>query len=164
MTTTTSTPLIVPQCYQHQTINDSSRNVNFGNSPKACDQSTFSSTPTWVRFVGQGGTQIPTTSPPVSRCGTDAPGWYSGSMPTDTYSTTNGVVCFSWGGKPCNWQNNIQVTNCGSYYVYQLSRPSGCSLRYCTVDPSSTKILDEREDTITTISSYFQSLFKRLTQ
>ncbi|CAF1601997.1 unnamed protein product [Adineta ricciae] len=164
MTTTTSIPFVAPQCYEHQIINDSSRGVNFGNSPRTCDQSTFNSIPRWVRFVGAGGTQIPTTPPPVSRCGTDAPGWYSGSMPTDTYSSTNGSACFSWGGKTCNWQNNIQVTNCGSFFVYQLSKPNGCSLRYCTVDPSSTKMSNEPEGTITRIMSYFQRLFKRIIQ
>ena len=147
-TTTTSTPFIAPQCYEHQVINDSSRSVNFGATPKTCDQSTFSSTPRWVRFIGAGGTQIPTTPPPVSRCGTDAPGWYSGSMPTDTYSSTNGSVCYSWSVKTCNWQNNIQVTNCGSFFVYQLTKPPQCSLRYCTETPTVTPTVTTTESKI----------------
>jgi len=110
--------MLSSQCYNYTTINDPSRGVN-NTSTKPCDQSVFNSTPKWVRFIGEGGTQIPTSAVGPSRCGSSATGWYSGPMPTDLDSTANGTVCFSWQANTCNWRNDIRVTNCGSYYVYQ---------------------------------------------
>ncbi|CAF5154983.1 unnamed protein product, partial [Rotaria magnacalcarata] len=36
----------------------------------------------------------------------------------------------------CTWSNTISVTNCGSFYVYELSMPPVCAARYCTNTPS----------------------------
>ncbi|CAF1412892.1 unnamed protein product, partial [Adineta steineri] len=92
----------------------------------------------WVRFVGVGGTQIPTSPVPVSRCTTDATGWYSGQIPTTVDTTTSGTVCYNWVSNNCHWNNSISVTNCGSYYVYQLCAPPACELRYCTSIPGDS--------------------------
>jgi len=91
----------------------------------------------WVRFVGAGGTQIPTSAVGTGRCGTQATGWYSGEMPNALDAATNGTVCFEWQSKTCNWNTSVLVTNCGSYYVYRLNAPSVCNLRYCTDTPSN---------------------------
>ncbi len=129
--------MLSPQCYNYTTINDPSRGVNNTSSnSKSCDQSVFNSIPKWVRFIGEGGTQIPTSAVGPGRCGSSATGWYSGPMPTDLDSTTNGTVCFSWNSNTCNWRNDIRVTNCGSYYIYQLTAPPVCTLRYCTDTPN----------------------------
>ncbi|CAF1387864.1 unnamed protein product [Adineta steineri] len=89
----------------------------------------------WVRFVGVGGTQIPTIPVAPYRCGTNVPGWYSGQMPISVDTTTNGTVCYTWVSGNCSFSNSISVTNCGSYYVYQLGAPPGCDYRYCTDIP-----------------------------
>ena len=148
MTTITSTAFIAPQCYQHQVINDPSRSSNATGNNVSCDQSVFNYTTTWVRFVGEGGTQIPTSPVMGNRCGTHAGGWYSGIMPNDVYSTTNGTVCFSYSGNTCFGKGVMQVTNCGSFYVYGLTRPPGCSFRYCTETPAAST-------TATTESRFF---------
>lgn len=97
----------------------------------ACD-TIFLSGPQWMRFIGVGGTQL-STSPTVSnRCGSQAAGWYTGLVPTVAQTVTNGRVCFSWNDNICAWSNMINVTNCGSFYVYQLSMPPICAARYCT--------------------------------
>jgi hypothetical protein len=124
------------QCYNYTTIDDPTRSVN-QNSSSTCDSTFFSSGQTWVRFVGTGGTQIPTSAVGPNRCGTQATGWYSGEMPNVLDSTTNGTVCFEWQTNTCNWNTNALVTNCGSYYVYRLTAPSSCNLRYCTDTPSN---------------------------
>jgi uromodulin len=129
------------------------------NAGVNCDENIFNSVPTWVRFVGEGGTQIPTSAVGPNRCSTSAAGWYSGQMPTDSDETTNGTVCFSWQSNNCSWTKNILVTNCGSFYIYQLTAPPGCQMRYCTTLTSSAS---KSTVTLTSISSYIPNLFKKL--
>jgi hypothetical protein len=122
------------QCYNYTTINDPTRNINQGAGSSA-DQTYFSSGPQWVRFEGTGGTQIPTSAVPSNQCGTYASGWYSGDMPSAEGTTVNGTVCYTWTNSNCSYSNQIGVTNCGSYYVYQLRAPPVSGLRYCTDTP-----------------------------
>ncbi len=124
------------QCYDYTTIDDPTRSVN-ETSGQVCDQTFFSSGAKWVRFIGTGGTQIPTSAVGSHRCGADATGWYSGEMPNVLDETTNGTVCFEWSSSTCSWNTNALVTNCGSYYVYRLNPPTTCYLRYCTDTPSN---------------------------
>ncbi|CAF3698578.1 unnamed protein product [Rotaria socialis] len=86
----------------------------------------------WVRFLSPAGTSIPTVTPGISHCGTDASGWYNGAYPSTTGSTTTGTVCYHWSSSTCNWSNSIQITNCGAFYVFLLINPPVCNLRYCT--------------------------------
>ncbi|CAF4323525.1 unnamed protein product, partial [Adineta steineri] len=132
--TTSNTSVVSPQCYNYTLINDPTRSVNV-TTGSTCDQSLFNSSAMWVRFVGVGGTQIPTSPVGISRCGTSATGWYSGQMPTGVNTTINGTVCYNYASNNCHWSNSISVTNCGSYYVYELSAPPDCDLRYCTDIP-----------------------------
>jgi hypothetical protein len=124
------------QCYDYTTIDDPTRSVN-QNSSSTCDSTFFSAGAMWVRFVGTGGTQIPTSAVGINRCGADATGWYSGEMPNVLDTTVNGTVCYTWNSNSCSYSNQIQVTNCGSYYVYRLTAPPACYLRYCTDTPSN---------------------------
>jgi len=131
-------------------------------SSETCDRSVFNSTPIWVRFIGEGGTQIPTSAVEPIRCGSQqSTGWYSGPMPTNPDETTNGTVCFSWMSNACYWrnENDIRVTNCGSYYIYELTAPPYCQMRYCTTHTSS---VSKSTATLTSISSYIPNLFKKL--
>ncbi|CAF4450355.1 unnamed protein product, partial [Adineta steineri] len=116
-------------------INDPTRTVNVTTGSSTCDQSLFSSGTRWVRFVGVGGTQIPTSPVAMDRCNASATGWYSGQMPVGVDTTINGTVCFNFAPHNCYWNSSIAVTNCGSYYVYQLDAPPTCDLRYCTDMP-----------------------------
>jgi len=123
------------QCYDYTTINDPTRNINQGTGSQY-DTQYFSSGPRWIRFEGAGGTQIPTSPVPAYRCGTSATGWYSGQMPSVMDTTVNGTVCYTWSSNNCSYSNQIQVTNCGSYYVYNLRAPPVSGLRYCTDTPA----------------------------
>jgi len=124
------------QCYNYTTIDDPTRNINEGRGSNA-DQDYFSSGPQWIRFVGAGGTEIPTSAAAMYHCTTNAAGWYSGTMPSVLDTTVNGTVCYTWNSNSCSYSNQIQVTNCGSYYVYHLTAPPACYLRYCTDTPSN---------------------------
>ena len=139
VTTVTATTISVitarslpSECYNYSSISDSTRLATATTGTIACDQIMFSSTITWWRFVGVGGTQIVSSAPSSYRCGTDASGWYTGPMPASA-TTVNGTVCYVWLSSNCHWSNTILITNCGSFYVYGLVDPPNCNLRYCTV-------------------------------
>jgi hypothetical protein len=122
------------QCFAYTTNNDGSRNVNAVGSD-GCD-TMFMSGSTWIRFIGASGTELPTSPTSPNQCGTQVTGWYAGAMPAVSETITNGRVCFSFDGDTCKWSNTIGVTNCGSFYVYQLTMPPVCSARYCTDTPN----------------------------
>ena len=67
------------------------------------------------------------------RCGTAATGWMNGAHPTVAQGKVTRKVCYHW-GRCCYWSNNIEVVNCGLFYVYKLSRPPQCTLGYCGSD------------------------------
>jgi hypothetical protein len=129
------------QCYTYTTINDSTRRTsNTSTSSKWCDNRVdgpdnwiydWGDEGTWFRFEG-GSSQdmIPTSTPPINRCQTDATGWQNYSRP-GTYGTNSGNMCFHWDSNSCYWTSSASTTNCDGYYVYQLPRPPGCSHRYC---------------------------------
>ncbi len=149
------------QCYNYTTIDDPTRNINQGTGSNA-DQTYFSSGPRWVRFVGSGGTEIPTSRVPAQQCSTNAAGWYSGVMPTAPDTTTSGTVCFTWPSGDCFYNNEIQVTNCGSYYVYYLSAPSTGGMRYCTTNGTSASAASRSTTVLSSISNFIGSLFNKL--
>ena len=68
-------------------------------------------------------------------CGTQYPGWIRGNHPTDEGETVTVEVCFSFYhgdyGKDCQFTKNIEITNCGEYYVYLLPETPYCGARYC---------------------------------
>ncbi|CAF3969721.1 unnamed protein product, partial [Adineta steineri] len=132
ITTTTTSVALPAQCFSYTSITDATRLATYAGSGSVCDQSTFSTTPVWVRFSGAGGTMLVNYYPSIYRCHTDAPGWYTGSLPA-VGSTVSGTVCYYWSGYTCNWSNSVSVTNCNGYYVYALIRPPVCNLRYCTM-------------------------------
>jgi len=130
-TTTITTAAILPtQCSLYTSINDATRLATAGGG-SATDQSLFSSTYTWYRFIGGSGTQIVTSAPNYNQCGTYYSGWYAGTMPTYG-NTLSGTVCYVF-TNICSYSNMILVTNCGSYYVYGLIYLTTASpARYCT--------------------------------
>ena len=77
---------------------------------------------------------MPTSCVPKNRCGTHATGWMNGAHPSVCQGKVTRRVCYNWNGNCCNWSNNIEVVNCGKYYVYKLSKPPACHLRYCGSD------------------------------
>ena len=131
LATLTTTTLLPSQCSSYTLNNDATRNVNY-NATFDCDSVTFG-TGRWVRFVSPAGTFIPITVPSTYTCGTHSPGWYNGTYPTVAGSANTGDVCFNWLGNSCCWSTSIQVTNCLTYYVFFLSSPITCQLRYCTM-------------------------------
>ena len=95
----------------------------------------------WFRFEGAAGDNMATACPyRTGRCNTYATGWLNGGLPNIAEKQVTRQVCF-YGSRRrknsenncCEWAINVQVRNCGSYYVYNLTTTPGgeCNLRYC---------------------------------
>jgi len=67
----------------------------------------------------------------MNHCGTHSPGWLNGAHPSRSDGVVSRTVCYNWDNDCCKWKNDIQVRNCGGYYVYELVHPPICNLRYC---------------------------------
>ncbi|XP_078382572.1 uncharacterized protein LOC144665240 isoform X2 [Oculina patagonica] len=121
----------VTECQNYTSLTSADRKINY-NTSVTCDNYLV---PGWFRFQGAAGTRMPTSCPPTWRCNTHATGWLNGGHPTVADGKVTRQVCFHWDSNCCLWSDNIQVRDCGSFYVYYLSPPSaGCSLRYCGTD------------------------------
>ena len=120
------------ECFGYKWLKESNRNQKYSQRlNRRCDDGLSG----WYRFGGGAGTKMPTSCVPKYRCGTDAPGWMNGAHPTVAEGKVTRKICFSWYDGCCQyWSNNMEVVNCGQYYVYKLSPPSHCYLRYCGSD------------------------------
>ena len=118
-------------CQQYQSLTDGDRNSNFNVSHFLCDNFLG---PGWFRFEGAAGTRMPTSCVPMYSCGTNVPGWLTGGHPTVADGNVTRTVCFNWTSGCCHFSINIQVRNCGAYYVYYFhSTPNNgqCNFSYC---------------------------------
>ncbi|MFO0634636.1 MAG: hypothetical protein U0168_17470 [Nannocystaceae bacterium] len=130
-----------PQCSQpYAVLDEADRNVSFNDGNGGIeygDQSgDAAQSPNWLgdgwyRFDGSAGTQMPETAPAAFACGTDAPGWLSGAHPQVADGVVDRQACFSWSGNTCNWSTDIQVVDCGEFYLYHLVDTQATVLRYC---------------------------------
>jgi len=109
-------------------LEDETRRVDHPGDAVRCDSGLAEG---WYRFVGDAGTQLPTTPPDTRACNTHAPGWLDGDHPTPDQLAVDARVCFHWGADVCNWSQDIRVRNCGDFFVYRLAGTVGCSLRFC---------------------------------
>ena len=120
-------------------LDDSQRSSNYNNSngfasPK-CDngavEGDWTGGDSWYRFQEPAGTQLADSIVPKEHCGTHATGWLNGTHPAGLGETAIQQVCFNWAGNSC-WKNtDVEIKNCGGYYLYKLKAAPGCSLKYC---------------------------------
>ncbi|CAM2713347.1 unnamed protein product [Rotaria socialis] len=132
ITTTVTSSSLPDQCSNYITITDSTRSPDYSAS-SSCDNATFSTSSAWFRFTGSGGTLLASCPIEEYRCGTDFPGWYSGIYPSLAGAVTSGFVCYNAYGNLCYFTNWILITNCNGFYIYYLTQPLECNLRYCTI-------------------------------
>ncbi len=123
-----------PECLGYTELKEADRAFTFNDGPgkiTKCDKTADK----WHRFLDPAGTVMPLAPPSDYSCGTDAPGWMMGTYPNPEDGIVARTACFSFQGDPCAWTHNIQVLNCGAYYVFKLPTPSECALRYCGAPP-----------------------------
>ena len=123
----------ISECQNYVSLNSYTRKITYSGNKLYCDSEIG---PGWFRFEGSGGTRMATSCPPKERCGAWVPGWLNGGHPTVADGRVSRQVCFHWYSNCCYFSRNVEVRNCGSYYVYYLSgTPNGyCHHRYCGTD------------------------------
>ena len=125
------------ECSSYTRLDNQNRNINFtGGKSDLCDSGISTR---WYRFVGAAGTQLSTTCVPRTdtsnrKCHTDAVSWLNGAHPSVSDGKVTRTVCFSWNGNCCWVKKDIEVINCGFFYVYKFGQTPGCSIRYCGID------------------------------
>ena len=77
---------------------------------------------------------MPIQCVPEYRCGAVLSGWLEGGHPTLADGAVSSKVCFTRGIDCCKKSNNIQVKDCGSYFIYKLLKVTTCDRRYCGTD------------------------------
>ena len=121
------------ECQNYNTQTGSGRKYTHITDNPLCDSDLSG----WYRFQGAAGTKMAMSCVPTSRCNTHATGWLNGVHPTVEDGRVTRQVCFNWGSNCCYWSINIQVRNCGDFFIYQLSGTppeNPCYLRYCSID------------------------------
>ena len=115
------------ECRRYRYLSEGDRAQGYRGVVK-CDSGLAKA---WYRFTGPAGNKMPENVVPKYYCGTHAPGYLTGGHPRVADGAVQRRVCFHWTSNRCQWSINIRVRNCGNFYVYELSKPPACSLRYC---------------------------------
>lgn len=85
----------------------------------------------WYRFTSYTGGEIPEEIVPENRCGTHFPIWLNGGHPTNKGENVIRQACVHFGGDGCFDSFDINITNCGDYFVYYLRPPFYCVIAFC---------------------------------
>ena len=121
--------LVSPECSDYKVLDAADRSVDHKFPPMAeCD---YSLQPGWYRFQGDAGNTMANECPSPLRCGTIAPGWLKGGLPTIKDGIVSRKVCFHQNRNCCYNSAMVQVRNCKGFYVYKLPSAPSCQLRYC---------------------------------
>ncbi|KAL9961356.1 hypothetical protein ACROYT_G030277 [Oculina patagonica] len=121
------------ECTGYSSLTRGDRKTTYSRRDGLCDKNLNG----WHRFKGGAGTRMPTSCTPKFRCGTRVTGWLNGGHPTVADGKVTRQVCFHWYSGCCQWSTNIQVKNCGSFYVYYFNGTpdnNRCQFRYCGSD------------------------------
>jgi len=119
--------ILAVECTSYSSLTSGDRKTTYVSKSSLCDNNLNG----WYRFQGAAGTRMPTTCPPMERCGTAGSGWLNGVHPTVADGRVTRQACFNWSSNCCWRSTNIEVRNCGSFYVYHFTGSGGCYHRYC---------------------------------
>jgi len=122
--------ILAAECTSYSSLSSGDRKSTYMANSGQCDSHLNG----WYRFQGAAGTRMSTSCPPTYRCDTGAAGWFNGGHPTVADGKVTRQVCFHDNSNCCYWSTNIEVRNCGSFYVYRFSGTPVCNLRYCGSD------------------------------
>jgi len=140
----TSQPPEQPECINYRVLDDSTRKVKYTTDIWCCDSQDTAREehcddedwkgPGWYRIAGSAGTRMPSSAPGEWLCGTGAPGWVEGQLPSRVGDKVDSRVCFRYEDDHCQWEADIQITACTGFLVYYLPNTPECTLRYCGAD------------------------------
>jgi len=102
----------------------------------------YSQSPVWYRVEEGWDIATKSTGEAGGLCGSSINGWYAGTIPA-RYATETGPMCWAYWGSTCYYSSSsyqltqsVQVTNCGSYFVWYLHTLSNiCYSSWC-VEPT----------------------------
>ena len=120
-------------CYDHQNISEprrSTKSVWQSGQIALCDMNIRYG---WYRFTSFGGAKMPEKVVPEGYCGTHDPIWLNGTHPTVAEGNVARKVCINSFGlnNGCYDHFDINVRNCGGYFVYYLKPLYYCAAAYC---------------------------------
>lgn len=120
-------------CYDHQNISEprrSTKSVWQSGQIVLCDMNIRYG---WYRFTSFGGSKMPESVVQESHCGTHDPIWLNGKHPTVAEGNVARTACVNSFGldNGCFDSFDINVKNCGGYYVYYLKPLDYCAAAYC---------------------------------
>ncbi|XP_061171265.1 oncoprotein-induced transcript 3 protein-like [Saccostrea echinata] len=96
-----------------------------GTQPHApCDRYK---TPGWYKSDEPILDQCPT----LSSCGAIYPVWFNGTLPQVADGVVSGKLCKTGFSSCCVKEYDVQIKNCGTYYVYCLPALDACPERFC---------------------------------
>ncbi|XP_062600781.1 oncoprotein-induced transcript 3 protein-like [Saccostrea cucullata] len=103
---------------------DRTRNCVFDSNYSPCDRYL---TPGWYKSDDP----ILNQCPPLNKCGTLYPVWLNDSLPNAGDPVTTKKLCKTGFTDCCSKEYDIQIKNCGSFYVYCLPALDSYPERIC---------------------------------
>ncbi|KAJ7353819.1 Oncoprotein-induced transcript 3 protein [Desmophyllum pertusum] len=126
----------------YKDLNQSGRSVNYTGGTHKCDYEDLQGTwDSWYKVSGAAGNALASKNPLHHTCGTKLRLYLRDDHPAFSDGEVTQTVCVASNtqNNSCNNQRNIQVVNCGAFYLYKLVElRSGCGAtrlytwRYCT--------------------------------
>nr|XP_034300143.1 von Willebrand factor D and EGF domain-containing protein-like [Crassostrea gigas] len=117
----------------HKLISEPHRSIQFQPEPTdklQCDNGLPSG---W--YVFDNNDEMPTSCVTQFHCGTHYPLWMQGANPSKADGIVRRKACSNIHGSAsqtcCDFSLDIQVKNCGTFYVYYLQTVPGCAMAYC---------------------------------
>ncbi|XP_071136701.1 uncharacterized protein [Mytilus edulis] len=125
----------IDPCTSYSTVHRSdSRGTNCfveQKSTAVCDRLLK---PGWYKAEANGiSLEMASSCPPMYSCGTESQLWMDGKSSSVSDGVVNRKVCIrdTAPNDCCNVSMQIQMKNCGSFYVYNLNYTDGCNRAYC---------------------------------
>lgn len=117
----------------HKPIVEPHRSTQFQPEPTdtlLCDDNLQAG---WYAFDNSD--EMPTSCVTQFHCGTHFPLWMQGSHPSVADGIVQRKACSNVYGSSsntcCDFSLDIQVKNCGTFYVYYLQTVPACAMAYC---------------------------------
>ncbi|XP_052784032.1 von Willebrand factor D and EGF domain-containing protein-like [Mya arenaria] len=86
--------------------------------------------PGWYKF--NGGLKLATTCQTEYHCNTHLPMWMNGTHPAALGTIVTNTICaIEMDQGCCSYQSTVNVTNCGTFFAYELEPAPGCHMSYC---------------------------------
>ncbi|XP_056012794.1 von Willebrand factor D and EGF domain-containing protein-like [Ostrea edulis] len=117
----------------HNLISEPHRSSQF--QPEVTDHLLCDNGLTAGWYVFDNNDEMPTSCVTQYHCGTHFPLWMQGSHPSQADGIVHRKACSNIYGSSshtcCDFSLDIQVKNCGSFYVYYLQTVPACAMAYC---------------------------------